>query len=219
MEVAMAKISQRAAAQRIHAQAPRAHRNRDAEYLDRLRDYYAANRHLPSFQRIAELMGFASKAAASKLMDRLAAAGFLERAPDDASWTPSERFFERTLAETAVRAGAPEMIEGGQGQLFFVDHYLVRQPSRTVLVPVKGDSMRDAGIYDGDIVVVERGRGAKAGDFVVAIVDDEFTLKELALEGNRFVLKPHNPAYPVIRPQGELEVFGVVTGLIRRYRS
>lgn len=198
---------------------PTANPDRDAAYLDRLRDYYAENRHIPSFHRIAELMGFASKAAASKLMDRLAKAGFFERAPDDASWVPSERFFERPLAEAAVRAGAPDMIEGGQGQLFLVDRYLVRQPSRTVMVPVKGDSMRDAGIFDGDIVVVERNKAAKAGDFVVAIVDDEFTLKELALEQGRFILKPHNPAYPVIRPRGELEIFGVVTGLVRRYRA
>ena len=192
---------------------------RDADYLGRLRDYYAENRRIPSFQRIAELMGFASKAAASKLMDRLAGAGFFERAPDDEAWIPGERFFERPLAEMAVRAGAPDMIEGSQGQLFLVDRYLVRQPSRTVMVPVKGDSMIDAGIHDGDIVVVVRTKAANAGDFVIAIVDDEFTLKELALEKGKFVLKPHNPAYPVIRPQGELEIFGVVTGLVRRYRD
>jgi len=190
---------------------------RDADYLDRLRDYYAANRRIPSFQRIAALMGFASKAAASKLMDRLAAAGFLERAPDDDAWVPAVRFFERPLAEIAVRAGAPDPIEATQGELFLIDPYLVRQPSRTVVVPVKGDSMIDAGIRDGDLVVVERGTGARAGDLVVAIVDDEFTLKELALEAGRFVLKPRNPAYPVIRPRGALEIFGVVRGLVRRY--
>jgi repressor LexA len=192
---------------------------RDADYLGRLRDYYAENRRIPSFQRIAELMGFASKAAASKLMDRLAHAGFFERAPDDEAWVPGERFFERPLADIAVRAGAPDMVEGSQGQLFLVDRYLVRQPSRTVMVPVKGDSMIDAGIHDGDIVVVVRTRAANAGDLVVAIVDNEFTLKELAMEKGRFVLKPHNPAYPIIRPQGELEIFGVVTGLVRRYRD
>lgn len=196
---------------------PATNPDRDADYLGRLRDYYAENRRVPSFQRIAELMGFASKAAASKLMDRLAGAGFFERTPDDEAWIPAERFFERPLADVAVRAGAPDMIEGGQGQLFLVDRYLVRQPSRTVMVPVKGDSMIDAGIHDGDIVVVERTKGAKAGDFVVAIVDDEFTLKELALEKGLFVLKPHNPAYPIIRPQGQLEIFGVVTGLVRRF--
>jgi repressor LexA len=190
---------------------------RDADYLGQLRDYYAENRRIPSFQRLADLLGFASKAAASKLMDRLAKAGFVERTPDDDAWMPTTRFFERHLADIAVRAGAPDMIEGTQGQLFLVDQYLVRQPSRTVMVPVKGDSMIDAGIRDGDIVVVERTKGAKAGDFVVAIVDDEFTLKELGLEKGMFVLKPHNPAYPVIRPQGQLEIFGLVTGLVRRY--
>lgn len=198
---------------------PAANPERDSDYLDRLRDYYADNRRIPSFQRIAALMGFASKAAASKLVDRLAVAGFVERTPDDDAWVPTARFFERPLAEVAVRAGGPDMIEGTQGELFLIDQYLVRQPSRTVMVPVKGDSMIDAGIREGDLVVVERAKAAKAGDFVVAIVDNEFTLKELGLEKGRFILKPCNPAYPIIRPQGELEIFGVVTGLVRRYRD
>lgn len=198
---------------------PPASTQKDQGYLDRLRDYYAENRRIPSFQRIAELMGFASKTASKRLLERLETAGFVERAPDDDAWVPASRFFERHLAETAVRAGAPDAIEATQGQLFLVDQYLVRQPSRTVMVPVKGDSMLDAGIRDGDIVVVERSKAAKAGDFVIAIVDDEFTLKELGLERGKFILKPHNPAYPVIRPQGQLEVFGVVTGLVRRYTA
>ncbi len=192
---------------------------RDNDYLGRLRDYYADARRIPSFQRIAELMGFASKTAAKKLLFRLEAAGFVERTPDDDAWMPGPRFFERPLAEVAVRAGAPDMIEGTQGNLFLIDQYLVRQPSRTVMVPVKGESMIDAGIHEGDLVVVERAKAAKAGDFVIAIVDDEFTLKELGLEKGKFILKPHNPAYPVIRPTGQLEVFGVVTGLVRRYRN
>jgi len=192
---------------------------RDAEYLDRLRDYYAEARRIPTQQRICELIGFASKTAARKLLHRLEVAGFVERTPDDDAWMPTPRFFERPLAEMAVRAGAPDMIESSQGDLFLIDQYLVRQPSRTVMVPVKGDSMIDAGIHDGDLVVVERQRAAAAGDLVIAIVDNEFTLKELGLEKGRFILKPHNPAYPVIRPQGELEIYGVVTGLVRRYQS
>lgn len=193
--------------------------NKDADHLDRLRDYYAENRRIPSFQRIAELLGFASKAASSKLLERLAAAGFVERTPDDDAWIPAKRFFERPLADAAVRAGAPDMIEGSSGEPFFVDDYLIRTPSRTVMIPVKGDSMIDAGIQEGDIVVVERTKAAKAGDFVIAIVDNEFTLKELGLERGHFILKPHNKAYPVIRPKGQLELFGVVTGLVRRYQG
>ncbi|MDO8294047.1 MAG: LexA family transcriptional regulator [Gallionella sp.] len=190
---------------------------RDADYLGRLRDYYAETLRIPSFHRIAELMGFASRTAAKRLLDRLEAAGFVTRTPDDDAWMPTSRFFERPLADFPVRAGAPDMIEGTHGQLFLVDQYLVRQPSRTIMVPVKGDSMIDAGIHDGDIVVVERVKVAKGGDFVVAIVDNEFTLKELGTEKGQFILKPHNPAFPVIRPKGQLEIFGVVTGLVRRY--
>ncbi len=191
---------------------------RDTDYLGRLRDYYQDARRIPSQQRICELMGFASKTAARKLLQRLEAAGFLERTPDDDAWMPAQRFFERPLAGTAVRAGVPDMIEAGAGEPFLVDDYLIRRPSRTVMVPVKGDSMIDAGIRDGDVAVVERGRAAAKGDFVIAIVDNEFTLKELGMERGRFILKPHNPAYPVIRPKGELEIFAVMVGLVRRYQ-
>lgn len=191
--------------------------NRDTEHLAKLRDYYAETRRIPTQQRIADLVGF-SKAAARKLLERLEAEGFIVRTPDDDAWIPEKRFFERLLTSTAVRAGAPDMIEDGTGEPFLVDDYLVRKPSRTVMVPVKGDSMCDAGIHDGDIAVVERGRPAAKGDFVIAIVDNEFTLKELGMERGRFILKPHNPAYPVIRPKGELEVFGVMVGLVRRYQ-
>lgn len=198
---------------------PPADPSRDSEYLDRLRDYYAEARRIPTQQRICELIGFASKTAAKKLLERLEAAGFVERTPDDDAWMPTARFFERPLADMAVRAGAPDMIEATQGDMFLIDQYLVRQPSRTLMVPVKGDSMIDAGIHDGDLVVVERTKAAKSGDFVIAIVDNEFTLKELILEKGKFALKPHNPAYPIIRPQGQLEIFGVVTGLVRRYQG
>ena len=191
--------------------------DRDADYLGRLQDYYAQNRRIPSLQRICSLMGLSAKSAAKKLLHRLEAAGFIERTPDDDAWVPAGRFFERHLADIAVRAGGPDALEGTTGDLFMVDQYLVRRPSSTVMVPVKGDSMIDAGIHDGDIVVVDRRQAARAGDIVVAIVDNEFTLKELAAERGRFVLKPRNPAYPVIRPKGELEIFGVVTGLMRRY--
>ena len=191
--------------------------NRDLEHLNRLRDYYAEHPYIPTFQRIKELMGFASRAASSKLLARLESAGYIERAPDSETWIPSARFFERHLADAAVRAGAPDMIEGTSGELFLIDQYLVRQPSSTVVVPVTGDSMMDAGIQDGDRVIVERSRSAKAGDFVVAVVDGEFTLKELIVEKGKFALKPHNPAYPIIRPKGQLEIYGVVTGLVRRF--
>ena len=85
-----------------------------------------------------------------------------------------------------------------------------------MLVRVKGDSMIDAGIFDGDLAVVEKRGGARRGDIVIAIVDGQFTLKRLDLERGQFILRPENKAYPVIRPEGALEVFGVMVGLVRK---
>lgn len=190
--------------------------NRDHEHLAKLRDYYAEARRIPSQQRIAELIGF-SKAAARKFLERLETQGFLDRTPDDDAWVPAKRFFERPLAQASVPAGPPVLANDVSGEPFYVDEYLIRSPSRTALVPVRGDSMIDAGIHDGDIAVVDRGLSARAGDFVIAIVDNEFTLKELASERGRFILRPHNKACAVIRPKGSLEIYGVMVGLARRY--
>src|SRR5437870_5816478 len=109
--------------------------NNDAEYLGRLRDYYADNRRIPSMQRIAELMAFASKTASRRLLERLASAGFVERTPDDDAWIPSGRFFERPLVNAMVRAGTPDMIGSTGADPFLVDNYLVRNPSSTIMIP------------------------------------------------------------------------------------
>jgi repressor LexA len=190
--------------------------NRDPEHLAHLRDYYADAKRIPSERRIGDLLGF-SNAAAHKLLTRLAALGFLERTPDDDAWIPGNRFFERFLSESSVPAGTPMHTTEVAGEPFYVDDYLIRRPSQTTLVPVRGDSMIDCGIHDGDIAVVDRGLAAKSGDHVVAIIDNEFTLKELATERGGFILKPHNKSFAVIRPKGSLEIYGVVVGIIRRY--
>ena len=78
--------------------------------------------------------------------------------------------------------------------------------------------MIEAGIQPGDRVVVERDVPAQPGDLVIAVIDNKFTLKTLAVEDGEAVLVPANPAYPVLRPGDRLQVFGVVVGLIRNYR-
>lgn len=191
--------------------------NRDQEYLAKLRGYYAETKRIPTLQRIAEMVGF-TKVAAGKLLERLEAEGFIERTRDDEAWIPTSKFFERPVVDASVQAGQPQATEAATAQPLLVDDYLIRDPSNTVLIPVKGESMIDAGIRDGDLAVVDRNLDAKTGDFVVAVVDGEYTLKELVRERGQYVLKPHNPDFPVIRPQGALEIFGVLVGLMRRYR-
>jgi repressor LexA len=78
--------------------------------------------------------------------------------------------------------------------------------------------MIDAGLQPGDYIVVDKGRAARVGDIVVAIVDNEFTLKYLAQDKRGPYLKAGNPAYPPIRPQGQLEIFGLITGSFRKYK-
>ena len=188
----------------------------DGQYLAKLRDYYARHRVLPSYASIGGLIGLHSKASVADMVLRLKAEGFLESSPDR-RLKPGKRFFERPLAGN-VRAGIPSAASQSPPDTLTIDEFLVQHPSRTVLVTVKGDSMIDAGIHAGDVVVVEKRVAANVGDIVVAILDNEFTLKRLERERGRLVLKPENKAYPVIRPKGDAEIFGVVVGLCRKYR-
>jgi SOS regulatory protein LexA len=188
----------------------------DRSYLASLQDYYAQHRAFPSYSSIGGLLGLRSKSSVAALVARLKLGGFIETTPDR-RLAPTRRFFERPLAEAAVQAGLPNPVDDAPSDALTIDDYLIDKPSQTVLVRVKGDSMIDAGIFEGDLVVVEKRNTARRGDIVIAIVDNQFTLKRLDLERERFVLRPENKAYPVIRPEGALEIFGVMVGLVRKY--
>ena len=155
----------------------------DRQYLSRLQDYYAQHKVLPSYARIGALVGMKSKASVAGMVLRLKGEGFLESSPDR-RLTPGSRFFERPLAES-VQAGAPTPASDVAPDLFFIDKQLIARPSKTVLIKVKGDSMIDAGILPGDTIVVEKRSFADVGDIVVAVIDNEFTLKRLAHEIGR----------------------------------
>lgn len=188
----------------------------DGQYLAKLRGYYARHRVLPSYAGVAALVGLSSKASVAEMVLRLKAEGFLESTPDR-RLKPGRRFFERDVAES-VQAGLPTPVADLAPDTLTIDDYLVSNASKTVLIKVKGDSMVDAGIHEGDVVVVEKRASANVGDLVVAILDNEFTLKRFGRERGRVVLRPENRAYSVIRPKHGVEIFGVVVGLFRRYR-
>lgn len=190
--------------------------SRDDQYLAKLRDYYAQHRVLPSFGTVAKLLGLSTTSAVAAMVKRMKATGHLESAPDR-RLRPGRRFFERPLADT-VCAGLPQPANDVLPESFNIDAHLIDLPSRTVLLAVKGDSMADAGLLSGDIVIVKKGAPADVGDIVVAIVDRECTVKFLAKDGAGFYLRPGNSAYPEIRPTDSLELFGVVVGQFRKYK-
>lgn len=187
----------------------------DPSYLTKLQDYYAKHNVIPSYAALGKLWGLSAKSWVSNYVSRFKEEGYLKLAPDR-RLGPGPRFFERRLARSPIRAGLPHADPEAGYEVVTIDGYLVKQPSKTSLIRVKGDSMMDAGILEGDLVVVEQQPAANVGDIVVAIVDDEFTIKYLERDRGNFVLKPANKAYPVIRPKGNLEIFGVMVGLVRR---
>jgi SOS-response transcriptional repressor LexA len=189
--------------------------NRDAQYLAKLQDYYAENGVLPSFSRIAALIGLKTTSAVSVLADRLKAAGYLSSTPER-RLIPGPRFFERVVSDT-IRAGSPLPSNDVRGDVVSIDRHLIEKPSHTVLLSVRGDSMNEAALLDGDTVVVIKGAPCKVGDIVIAIVDNEFTVKFLALDKQGYFLRPGNKSYPPIRAKAQLEIFGLVVGSFRKY--
>jgi SOS regulatory protein LexA len=187
----------------------------DRSYLARLQDYYTEHRALPSYASIGTLLGLRSKSSVAALVARLKLAGFVESTPDR-RLAPTRRFFARPLATNPVRAGLPEAADDTEADALTIDDYLIERPSETVLIRVKGDSMIDAGILEGDLVVVEKRHDARKGEIVVAIVDNQFTLKRLDVDRGEFILRAENKGYAPIRPEGALEIFGVMVGLVRK---
>ena len=83
------------------------------------------------------------------------------------------------------------------------------------------DALADLGVLggDGDLAVVDRAFAPSAGAFVIALVEGDFTLKELRYQGQRPILIPHNEDFEPIQPAGQMEVFGVVRGIVRKIKG
>lgn len=123
------------------------------------------------------------------------------------------------VAGDKVCAGFPSPAEDFPAQRIDLTDVLITHPQATFLLRVRGESMKDAGIFDGDTLVVNRALKPRHGHIVVAVVDGEFTVKYLHQRAGRIELKPANAAYPDIVPnEGQtIEVWGVVTASIKRF--
>ncbi|EBY5753481.1 translesion error-prone DNA polymerase V autoproteolytic subunit [Salmonella enterica subsp. enterica serovar Give] len=116
-----------------------------------------------------------------------------------------------------VAAGFPSPAAGYEANELNLHDYCVRRPAATYFLRVSGDSMRDARIHDGDILIVDRSETPKHGSIVIASIDNEFTVKQLLLHP-RPCLMPLNPSYaPIYFDPDSLQLWGVVTYSLQRH--
>lgn len=122
------------------------------------------------------------------------------------------------LYSNQIQAGFPSPAEDVPAETIELGTYLVQNPTSTFFIKVAGDSMKDAGIFPDDILIVDRSVESSNGDVVVAVVNGEFTVKRLFISNSKIQLRPENKKYHPITFENsdELEVWGVVKNVIHR---
>ena len=120
--------------------------------------------------------------------------------------------------QSNVPAGFPSPAEDFMDLDLNLQEYLVQHPSATFCVRVTGDSMQNAGIYSGDVMVVDRALEPQNNTIVLAILDGEFTVKRIQKKGQELYLKPENSKFKPIQITEEMnfQVWGVVTHIIHK---
>jgi DNA polymerase V len=118
-----------------------------------------------------------------------------------------------------VPAGFPSPADDYIEGRLSLDEHLVRHKESTFFVRAKGNSMVGAGIFDNDLLVVDKSLDASSGDIVIAVIDGELTVKRLIKRGGKVILKPENARYKEIELQDgqELQVWGVVTSTVKKF--
>ena len=190
--------------------------DRQAEILEVLRDYLAEHGRPPSRPELAKMLGIASTNGVFKHLEALARKGAIELVPNAARGI-------RILAESGlplvgrVAAGSPMLAIENQLGCYPVDPSLFK-PRADYLLQVRGLSMKDDGILDGDWLVVHRTTEAKNGQIVVARVGDDVTVKRLKVRGQKAELIPANADFKTLHldlTRETLAIEGIAVGVIR----
>lgn len=162
------------------------------------------------------LFGVSSKNSIFKIIKKFADEGFLKKINN--IYAPTDKFFALPMLGT-VPAGFP-IIADEDRKYLTLDEYLIGDPISSFLFTVRGDSLIGVGIYEGDVVIVEKRTDALPGDVVLAEIDREWTLKILKRDNDRLLyLEAANPKYPPFYPTQELRIFGVVKAVVRKLRN
>ncbi len=175
----------------------------------------------PSTREIQGHFGFASQTSVMQYIATLEKKGFLSRQARKARALimPHQKMGITDIPIYGqIPAGMAETAEENIEGHVSLDRETVNasRNSRTFALRVRGDSMIDAHILDGDIVILEDRKTARHGDIVAALIDGETTLKRYVVDRGRPYLKAENPRYPDLRPARELRIQGVMASLMRK---
>ena len=201
---------------------------RQREIYEFIRDFVSRNGYSPSLEEIGSHFGLKSVATVHKHVSHLVEKGFLQKAWNRSRSVEPVEDLAADRTDTAslpvlgtVAAGSPiEAIEDdGATERIAVPPEMVTRPGETFVLRVRGDSMIDEQIRDGDMVVVESRRQARNGETVVAVVGGtDATLKTFYKKGDRIRLVPANERMdPIEVHASEVEIRGVLRGLLRSY--
>ncbi len=185
------------------------------DYKNKIMGFYQKNRRMPSYTEIMELVGFKSKNAVAKLIDKMIDEGIVSK--DRLGKLIPSRSFDEVPLLGLVEAGFPTAAEEAIADTLSIDDYLIEHKESTYILEVKGDSMIEAGICEGDLVIVDRKGQPRIGDIVIAEVDGGWTMKYYRKKGNQIYLDPANKNYKPIYPTEELKIAAIVKGVVRKY--
>ncbi|MCX6716743.1 MAG: LexA family transcriptional regulator [Candidatus Taylorbacteria bacterium] len=184
--------------------------------ISKLRAFYKSRRRMPSYSELAELYGFKSKDSAYRLAEKLIEEGYLSK---DSSGTlvPAELWGEIKILGL-IEAGFPSVADEETLDTMSLDEYLVPNKESSYILRVKGDSMINAGIREGDMVIVEKGKAPRAGEIVIARIDGGYTMKYYKVRAGIPYLEAANPKFRPIFPRIELSIEAVVKAVVRKYK-
>lgn len=183
--------------------------------IDILRDFFRTGWVYQSFDQMSKLLGYANSAGVKRFFEKLVSEWVL--AFENRVYVPTQQLTGYHLFES-VRAGLPFTPETQPTSQMDLEKYLIEHPASTFFVKVKWDSMMDAGIQQGDIVILDRSLTPNNGDIVIASLDGDVTLKYFEKNWDRLRLIPANPKYEPIVVSWPCEILGVVSGSVRKYR-
>jgi repressor LexA len=195
-------------------------RGNDEVYKQKIRSFYEERQRMPTYQEIADMLAFRSKNAVTRLVERLERDHFLTKdTKGNGRLVPMRGGILQSPIKMLglVEAGFPTTAEEQQLDSLSLDDYLISKKEASYMLTVKGESMRDAGIVEGDMVIVERTLSAKPGDIVIAEIDGGYTMKYLRMKAGRPYLEPANSAFKPIYPTEALSIVAVVRAVVRKY--